>query len=382
MSSSYLLLTGATGLLGRYLVRDLLRRDVDLAVVVRPSRRQSPQARVEAMMQTWERMEREQLPRPVVLCGDITQPNLGLCRDDLHWVARHCDAVLHNAASLTFHSESSTGEPWRSNVRGTKNVLELCRRTGIRDFHHVSTAYVAGKRTGVVLESEVDVGQELSNDYERSKLEAEKLVRASEFLSPPTVYRPAIIVGDSKTGFTTTFHGFYALLRVVYTLALAQGVLDLPAPLHIPVRLKLDGNERKNLVPVDWVSEAIAEILVSPQLHGRTYHLTPEQPVTSRMLCEVLQRVNNFHGTQFCGRNAEVPEPSEPEKIFYEHIRVYDAYWRDDPVFDRTNLMEALAHLPCPRIDLDRLLMLARAAVRMGFRFRDVQVKLQPAEAV
>jgi len=371
----YLLLTGATGLLGRYLLRDLLLRDVNVAVLVRPSKRQSAAERVEGLMCTWEAMEERRLPRPVVLEGDICQPGLGLSREQIRWVRKHCDCVLHNAASLTFHSFSPEGEPWWSNVQGTQNVLDVCERTGIRDFHHVSTAYVCGLRRGVVLESELDVGQEHSNDYERSKLQAEKLVRAAEFLSAPTIFRPAIIIGDSQTGFTTTFHGFYALLRVVYTMAMSEGLHTKPEPTYVPVRITLDGHERKNLVPVDWVSAVMAHIVTSPEYHGMTYHLTPQQPVTSQMLCEVVERINNFHGTQFFGGLEEIPDPTESEKLFYEHIRIYNAYWRDDPVFDRTNTLQAAPHLPCPKIDIDLLMHMAEVAVVRGFRFKDRPVR-------
>ena len=239
-----------------------------------------------------------------------------------------------------------------------------------RALHHVSTAYICGLRTGVVYESELDVGHEPSNDYERSKLAAEKAVRAAEFLSPPTIYRPAIIVGDSQTGFTTTFHGFYALLRLVYTMASSLGFHGKPHPVAIPTRITLDGHERKNLVPVDWVSAVMTDILMSPEHHGKTFHLTPRQPVTSRMLCEVLERLNNFRGTLFYG-TSEIPNPTEEEKVFYEHIRIYNAYWRDDPVFDRANTLQAAPDRPSPEIDSDLLVQLAEVAVEMGFRFKD-----------
>ena len=108
-----------------------------------------------------------------MLEGDITEPDLGLDARSMRWVAENCDTMLHNAASLTFQSTSRHSEPWRSNVEGTRHVLDMCRNAGIRRFHHVSTAYVCGLRQGRILESETDVGQKMSNDYEQSKLQAE-----------------------------------------------------------------------------------------------------------------------------------------------------------------------------------------------------------------
>lgn len=375
----HILLTGATGLLGRYLLRDLILADVSVAVVVRRGRRQSAADRVEALMQTWESMLDRDLPRPHVLEGDLTQPNLGLSEDDLNWIEKNCDSVLHNAASLTFISTGPEGEPWCSNVGGTQNVLDVCKRTGIRDFHHVSTSYVCGLRNGDVFETELDEGQAWGNDYERSKVQAEKLVREADFLSPPTIYRPAIIVGDSKTGFTTTFHGFYATLNLAYTLQKAMDA-DMGRDRSIPTRITLNGDERKSFVPVDWVSAVTAHVVTNREYHGQTYHLTPNEPVSVSDIKRVLETTYGFEGATFHGAGEPIEDPTEVEQLFYEHIRVYNSYWRDDPKFDSTNTQQAAPHLPCPEIDFDRLLMMAQKAVEMDFRWKDVSRSVPVAD--
>lgn len=366
----HMLLTGATGLLGRYLLRDLAQAGVKTAVVVRRSRRKSAADRVEELMGTWDRILGRELPRPHVLEGDLCDERLGLGDDDLAWVGEHCDSMLHNAASLSFISTDPEGEPWRSNVKGTGNVLDVCRETGIRDFHHVSTSYVCGRRTGTVLESELDVGQELGNDYERSKVQAEKMVQEADFLSPPTIYRPAIIVGDSTNGFTTTFHGFYATLHLAYTLVKAQDA-ELGRPADVKTRVTLDGTERKNLVPVDWVSAVISHIFTNRELHGKTYNLTPEKPTGVSVVRDVLEDAYGFKGSVFHGYGTEVDDPTEVEQLFYEHLRVYESYWRDDPTFDSSNTAAAAPHLTCPHVDRDMLLMMAEKAIEMDFRFKD-----------
>jgi thioester reductase-like protein len=366
----HILLTGATGLLGRYLLRDLLLADTPVAVVVRRGRRQSAAERVEALMLSWEAMLDCELPRPHVLEGDLTKPNLGLGDDDLDWIETNCDSVLHNAASLTFVSSDPDGEPWISNVTGTQNVLDVCERTGIRDFHHVSTSYVCGLRNGDVFETELDEGQEWGNDYERSKVQAEKLVRDAKFLSPPTFYRPAIIVGDSETGFTTTFHGFYAALHLAYTLhKSATGESDRQQ--SIQTRITLDGDERKSFVPVDWVSAVTAHVVTNREFHGQTYHLTPENPVSVGDIKKVLESAYGFEGAVFHGSGKPVEDPTEIEQLFYEHIRVYNSYWRDDPRFDGSNTKAAAPHLPCPNIDFEMLLMMANKAIEMDFRWKE-----------
>src|SRR5262245_6247552 len=118
----YTLLTGVTGLVGRYLLRDLLERDVPVAVLVRSSRVESAAQRVEAVMPMWEEAAGRSLPRPVVLEGELCQELLGLNADSRAWVAGHCDTILHNAASMVFR-EDKHGEPFRTNVGGMENVL-------------------------------------------------------------------------------------------------------------------------------------------------------------------------------------------------------------------------------------------------------------------
>lgn len=378
----HILLTGATGLLGRYLLRDLMLADVPVAAVVRSSRRQSAEDRIEALMGTWEDLLQRKMPRPYVLEGDITEPFLGLDATSRHWVDQNCDSVLHNAASLSFVATSEDGEPYRSNIKGTQHVLDLCQETGIRDFHHVSTAYVAGLRTGRIMENELDVGQKLSNPYEESKVAAEKLVRSAEFLSPPTVYRPAIIVGDSKTGFTSTFHGFYACLELAHTLVGSMGMIGTNSEKPKKTRISLDGTETKNFIPVDWVSEVITSIVTRPQYHGQTYHLTPRERISAVMIRDVLEKAYGFYGAEFSGHGKPIDHPDEIERLFYEQIRVYDSYWRDDPEFDTTNLQAACPHLPCPRMDEELLLMLSTKAMEMDFRWKDKPVKREKVPAV
>jgi thioester reductase-like protein len=360
------LLTGVTGLVGRYLVRDLLLAGVPLALLVRPSRRASARQRVDAALAYWEDQLGRTLPRPVVLEGDISEPDLGLDARTLRWVAERCDSLLHNAASLQFVSTGPESEPWRSNIHGTRNVLDVCEQAGIRKFHHVSTAYVCGLREGRILESELDVGQTLSNDYEQSKVDAEKMVRGSTFLDEVTVYRPAIITGDSKTGYTTTYHGFYAPVQLVWTIAQS---LDADATGHREAvgRFPLHGYETKNLVPVEWVSAVMAHIFTHPEHHGKTYHLTPRHKVPARLWGDVLEEACRFYSVRFEVDQPDAHELTERERTFRELIGVYATYWRDDPTFDSTNTQTACPHLPCPHMDRDTLLMMARWAIESNF---------------
>jgi thioester reductase-like protein len=364
---SYVLLTGATGLVGHYLLRDLLLADVRVAVIGRPTRAESVQQRLEAIMRRWEDAAGRALPRPVVIQGELNREGLGISTADVRWLAENCESVLHNAASMVF-KEDKHGEPFRTNVEGLKNLLGVCRQAGIRKLHHVSTAYVCGLRQGRILESELDLGQQNGNVYERSKLQAEKLVRAADF-DELTVYRPASVIGDTRTGFTTSTHGFYLPLQLAYMIAerVSAGAMGE----RFLKLLGLTGDEGKNLVPVDWLSAAITYLVTHPEHHGQTYHLTHPQPVPSRLIQQVVREAIERWVPD--ARKGPMPEEELApfEKLFREHMEVYRSHWRDDPQFDRTNTDRVLGdRLPVPQLDHDTLLRIAAYPVQKKFVLR------------
>ena len=216
-----MLLTGATGLLGRYLLRELSAAGAEVAVLVRATGGLDAKRRVAALLDDWQARTGARPPTPRVLSGDLRAEGLGLSREDRAWVGGHVSQLLHNASSLTF-TEQGDGEPFASNVGGVRRVLDLCDEAGVRTLHYVSTAYVAGATTGTAREAPADPAVPPVNVYEDSKRQAEALVRAAAAdgaLDVATLLRPGILVGDSATGFTTTFHGFYAFVRVFALLA-------------------------------------------------------------------------------------------------------------------------------------------------------------------
>ena len=338
-----------------------------VAVLVRSSRLESARGRVETILARWESQLGHLLPRPVVLEGDICQEDLGLDVESRQWVRHNCRSLLHSAASLSFEADEATNEPWRSNFEGTRHVQEFARRVEIRHFHHVSTAYVCGLRTGQILESDVDVGQTLGNAYEQSKLSAEKLIRESDGFDRLTVYRPAIIVGDSRTGYTTTYHGFYTPLKVVHSLV---GKVA-PSEMNILLLLQalgLTGQERKNFVPVDWVSSVMTRILLDESLHGETYHLTPRHRVSIDDMTAVLSdAIQTLSIPALQKQSAAALDGGAFEEVFRTQMQTYQSYWRDDPEFDTSNTSRAVPQLPCPEVDAAMMWRLAKYAIESNF---------------
>jgi len=352
----YTLLTGATGLVGRYLSRDLLLNGHQLAVVVRPSRKQSVDERMEEVLQRWERELGRALPRPVVLSGDISEPGFALNEADRQWVHDHCDKIIHSAAILEFYGEDRNGEPWRTNLGGTKHMIQLCRDLNIKDIHYVSTAYVAGLQTDVVKEDSLEAGQEFRNDYEHSKYLAEQEVRKIDFADHITIYRPAVISGDSRTGYTNTYHGIYLYLRL---LALTIPAIP-PGPDGVrvtPIRLKMDGTEKRNIIPVDWVSAVMTRLFETPEARDQTFHMAPDVPLTSRKLIDYCGKYFNSSGAELCGVDFEPSTREENEdqwmfeRLLNENMTTYAPYERTDNTFDMTNTKRYAGDIRCPDID-------------------------------
>jgi len=221
----------------------------------------------------------------------------------------------------------------------------------LKHFHYVSTAYVAGKRNGLVLEDELDEGQDFRNDYEHCKCLAEKAVRSDDFIDPPTIYRPAVIAGDSKTGYTSTYHGLSVYLRVI-SLALAATPVGPDGRRHTPLKLPLTGDEQWNIVPVDWVSRTILDLFKNSVARGRTYHLTPRVPLTTRNLFEAAYSYFNSYGVEFCGAGStEQSKETIFDLVYANELSVYRDYELTDPQFDTTNLQRFARQHPCPDID-------------------------------
>ncbi len=339
----YELLTGATGLLGSYLLRDALLAGKKVAVLARGSRSLTARERVQ---ETLDRLAGpETLTAPMVLEGNLHRPLLGLDGEQLDWVRHNCTRLLHSAASLQFQSDGKSGEPYLSNLDGTRHALNLCRETGIREFHLVSTAYVCGRRGGQILENEFDSGQDFSNDYERSKFFSELLVRQADCLDRWTVYRPSVIVGDSVTGYTSSYNGAYALFRTGW---LFSG-LSRESTME---RIGLSDQDEVNIVPVDWVSAVISHLIEQPGSVRQTYHLTSRRPPTALALYEACTR-------------APVPPPEVSPRLLEEALSVYQPYLSHHPEFDVSNVERDAPELPCPPLDdamLDRLIDFASRA--------------------
>jgi nucleoside-diphosphate-sugar epimerase len=278
---------------------------------------------------------------------------------DQRWLRQHRPVVLHAAADLSFRS-TPEGEPRRTNVEGTAALVQLCRRLGLRQFHYISTAFVCGRRSGIIREDELVAAPVFHNPYEASKWEAERLLRDVDDLET-TVYRPAVIVGESDSGYAMNFTGLYRIAEFAVRLAEPEGM---DGRRRLPLRVPLTGDEPCHVVPVDWVSRAVVELLGRMDCHGRTYHLTGTGTTTSRLLYDAAAAAFRLEGVQFAGPEG-VGEPSRLEEAFWEGVQEYWPYLGGTPPFDDSNTRMALPDLPAPVINqpvLERMFRFAEAA--------------------
>jgi thioester reductase-like protein len=355
-SRAGIFLTGATGFLGPYLLKDLLLAGHSVTVLVRDAPGQSAGDRIAAILSRWSEQLQRPLPQPTILVGDLTQPDAGMTAADRRWLGEHCGATLHAAASLSFLPVAG-GEPRRTNVEGTAAILHLCQDAGISRFHHVSTAFVCGRRQGTIREDEREHDHGFYNLYEESKYEAEALVQSAAGMQV-TIYRPAVIVGESETGYTSSYTGFYRVLEMAVRLA---GTPDPSGVRFLPLRLPLRGDEPCNLVCVDWVSRAIVELLHDPCGAGRTFHLTSDSPATAALIKQTAATILRVEGVEFAGPGL-LTAPTSAEEAFWDGVQRYWPYLGGTPAFDNRNTRSLLPHLPAPVIDTDRMARLVRFA--------------------
>src|SRR5687768_14456671 len=187
-----IVLSGATGFLGgEVLARLLMRESRPIYVLIRAGDEADAQARLEATLIELMGSAAPWTDRTHAVAADLTRPRLGLDRDRQNWLASRAEWVIHCAASVSF--TLGLPESRAINVDGTTRMLDLAsrahRRNALKCFTHVSTAYVAGTHDGTFGERDLDLGQDHRNPYERSKLEAEKKVRARSGDLPVQIFR-------------------------------------------------------------------------------------------------------------------------------------------------------------------------------------------------
>jgi long-chain acyl-CoA synthetase len=276
------LLTGATGFLGMVLLaRYLEHTDRRVFALVRADSDRHAAVRIQRTLHCLFGPGNPYAERVVAVRGDITRAGLaiGARRYEL---AGQVSEIVHAAASVAFDLGLDASRA--INVEGTRRILQfaaLCEARGaLRRVSYISTAYVAGGHAGRFSEDDLDVGQRFRNGYEQSKFEAEHVVRGWRERLPITVLRPGIIVGERESGWTASFNVLYWPLR-----AFARGAYAaLPGRSDAPV----------DVVPVDYVADAVFALSQAPDTEDATFHVTAGERASS--VGELAQLAGAFFG--------------------------------------------------------------------------------------
>ncbi|WP_298464066.1 SDR family oxidoreductase [uncultured Erythrobacter sp.] len=275
------LVTGGAGFLGSQIVKELLLRGQDVVCLVRSD---SSERTVAKIAQSVVRSHGDAAGSAHTIRGDVTQAMCGIAEADLDRIGPSLTAIIHCAALVNFLVPRETLE--RNNVGGTRNIIELARQCGKIGagapipVHHVSTAYVAGKTSDTILETDHEGPHEVPafrNGYERSKYLAEQALREAHDV-PWSIYRPSIVVGSAEEESPEPGHSLAPILKA---LRKSKGRV-------VPINQK----SRIDFVNVDYVAKAVAQLACAGESSGRTYHLVSsgQHKVHLRSILSIVNR--------------------------------------------------------------------------------------------
>jgi nucleoside-diphosphate-sugar epimerase len=351
---SAILVTGATGFVGRYLVRKLARAGKRIMVLARRRAGVPAQARIaQSFGELSSRLD--------VVEGDLADSRS--LKNGFQRLPLEIATVIHCAGETSFTPAAQL--PARPvQIEGPLTLLRILAARGLRRWSHVSTAYVCGRRSGVVWEHETDVGQEFHNPYERLKLQSEVGFKLAcrELGVGLVILRPSIVIGPAPaTNGGAPSNLLFTFIRMLSGVAQKLGNSD------DLVRVRGSGSARFNIVPVEYVVSAIAELSDETESAGRTFHLVAANPPTQNAVAEVLSARLGLRGLHVVDAGEELSHPSRVELRLEKLLHPYKEYLEQHVQFDASSTGRLLAPkcLRAPdinRSEIHRLVELAACA--------------------
>ena len=333
-------LTGATGFLGTVLLRDLLLKGHTITALVRAQQEGSVSDRLKNRLLDydpkfpWDQLNERNL---FTIEGDTTQSCFGLSKELYDRQVASTDVVIHNAACTAL--ETDWGSLEAINIGGTRRAIGFASHTQAKSLVHVSSAYVAGERMGLVREDELLLTEGFRNGYERSKAIAENEVREAGASGRIRclIVRPSIIVGDSRSGYMCPSHHFFDL--IFRLLAIRQMIRNKTDDGRF--RIPGDPHATKNFIPVDYVAALISLLLETDAAWGKTFHLTDPAPIPLEMLNLYVRTALDWPDLVWCPK-AKIKELSPLERRFFRSIQIYEKYFWQEAFFDQSQLKSVL----------------------------------------
>ncbi|MBI4689075.1 MAG: SDR family oxidoreductase [Nitrospirae bacterium] len=371
--------TGATGFLGRYFAATLLKQGNKILFLARSKGNISAKQRIDNILSFIYPDILQLKDHYSVVEGDVTKRNFGIPAADYERLLDSgIDEVWSVAGSISF-SEKVRNDTFRTNVIGMEKMLAFCNSIRPRQLHFISTAYVCGNTQGVFKEDTLNCGQKFNNPYEESKFIAESKIREwnkANFETKIFIYRPSIVVGDSITGKTAGFSGYYTYMRTYHILKklLEKRGNNIPrdtkgrliCPLHVPGVYEAN----LNIVTIDYVTDMAMRIRNRGK--GGVYHLTDSNPKSYGYWLEIGTQFLGFSGiTTSKDLRMQTIIDSELlqaiERQIAKGIIDYLPYFSHKQFFDKTNVKDVLGvgyyeHPPVTPALIETLLKYAVAA--------------------
>ncbi|WP_081734176.1 SDR family oxidoreductase [Halalkalibacter akibai] len=278
--------------------------------------------------------------------GDITNPSLVRETGTMVDLTNKVDVVYHMAALLSF-DEDRKEETFHVNVEGTRHVLEFSKQIQVKKLIYVSTAYTVGMDV-VGHEQLYSTNRDYVNYYEQSKAAAEQLVFSYKNDFEVMIMRPAIIIGDSKTGEADTNFALYGLLKGVRIVKRMVGS-------DKPFRLLLDGETNSNLVPVDYVADVLS-CAIEHGAHETIYNITNNHPLQNKVMLEIIKKALDFPNLEIASKDL-LHTLTKEELILHERLRVFENYLSRSIQFESRNTSDLLKAANIAELDLDKDLL-------------------------
>ena len=320
--------------------------------------------------------------------GRLDDPDLGLNFAEYKYLAKRVDEIVHCASDTSF-SERKRAEVEKANVANLENVLTLASRGNCCFYHHVSTAYVAGRNEGPCKENLVET-RAFANVYEETKHRAEWIATrhcAKEGIRL-NIYRPSIVYGDSGTGRTIRFNALYYPVKTILFLkdlyekdikrnggrkAEEMGArIDQDGTIHLPIRVTVAASGGINLIPVNHFTEAFVAIM-EDCLEGGIFHIINTRTKPIEEIIDHVRRFFRVKGIRAVPCETFVEFPRNGLEVLFDHyIRAYGPYIRDTRIFENSRAEAILRkrNIGCPDFDYDVFSRCMQYALDVGWGTR------------
>jgi thioester reductase-like protein len=339
---SKILMTGITGLVGSAFITELFRyrKDVEIIALVRGRGLEGAKERVDAVVREQCVFdEKGCCPDEILKKIKVISYEAPAKFTEEHFKAfEGVDTFFHCAADVNLGKDKK-GLTYKCNFEGTKEMVEAAKRLKVKNFHFVSTAYVAGKAHGTIMEDGLVPDNEFNNPYERSKYDAETLVRNSGL--PFNIYRPSIIIGrlsDGKIRKALAFYRICDFMAKIKKLQSSKMGMNVTDEIDLHIRLEAHMSKCVYFVPVDYVQRSITAIFLKG-IKNKTYHITGKGPASVEDIAAVMSTCLKIKGISVV---KEIKNPSSLERLMNKYIGDLLPYVSAEMTFDISNVEEEL----------------------------------------